>query len=120
MEKRQFNRITFMTSAQLRQGDRSWDTKIVDLSLKGALIDYPMDFEGNLNEQFQLEFRLEGVQLFIKPVGHIVHNANHRLGFCIDHIDIDSVTQLKQLVAFNLGDEELLDRDMKALSECAD
>lgn len=120
MEKRQFNRITFMAQAQLRQGERSWDTQIFDLSLKGALIQYPTDFEGDLHEQFHLEFRLEGVQLFIKPTGHIAHNNNHRLGFCIDHIDIDSVTQLKRLVALNLGDEELLGRDIKALTECAE
>lgn len=120
MEKRQFNRVTFMTSAQLRQGSLSWDTLIFDLSLKGALIQYPTDFEGDLHEQFCLEFRLEGVQLFIKPTGHIVHNDNHRLGFCIDSIDIDSVTQLKRLVALNLGDEELLSRDMQALTEYAE
>ena len=120
MEKRQINRVAFMTSAQLRQGDKCWDTQIFDLSLKGALIQYPTDFEGDLHEQFALEFRLEGVQMFIKPTGHIVHNNNHRLGFCIDNIDIDSVTQLKQLMGLNLGDEYLLERDMKAMSESAD
>ena len=120
MEKRQFNRVTLIISAQLRQGDKCWDTQILDLSLKGALIDYPTDFEGDLNEQFQLEFRLEDSQLSINPIGHIAHNNNHRLGFCIDHIDIDSVTHLKQLVALNLGDQDLLDRDMKALSENLD
>ncbi len=120
MEKRQFNRVLFDTPAQLRQGNNIWDTKLVDLSIKGALIEYPMDFEGDLYEPFQLAFRLEGVQLFIQPTGHIVHNANHRLGFCIDQIDIDSVTELKRLVALNLGDEDLLNRDMEALSECVD
>ena len=81
MDKRQFHRVSFATSAQLRQGEKSWDTQIADLSLKGALIEYPIDFEGDLDEQFQLEFRLEGVQAFIRPIGHIVHNNNHRLGF---------------------------------------
>ncbi|CAA9891816.1 conserved hypothetical protein [Candidatus Methylobacter favarea] len=38
-------------------------------------------------------------------------------GFKCEHIDMDSITRLRRLLELNLGDSELLKRDLSALAE---
>jgi hypothetical protein len=39
----------------------------------------------------------------------------HRIGYRWEKIDLDSFSQLKRLVELNLGDPELLNRELSAL-----
>jgi len=39
----------------------------------------------------------------------------YRIGFRWDRIDLDSFAQLKRLVELNLGDPDLLNRELSAL-----
>ena len=45
-------------------------------------------------------------------VAHIDANS---VGFICEHIDLDSISHLKRLVELNLGDEDLLHRELHAL-----
>jgi hypothetical protein len=47
-------------------------------------------------------------------VSHVVGND---AGFKCEHIDIDSISQLRRLVELNLGDSQMLERDLLALTE---
>ncbi len=42
----------------------------------------------------------------------LAHTEEDHIGFHCEHIDLDSVTSLKRLVELNLGDEELLEREI--------
>jgi hypothetical protein len=39
------------------------------------------------------------------------------LGFVCRHIDLDSISHLRRLVELNLGDEQLLERELAALGD---
>ena len=47
----------------------------------------------------------------------MTHAEAGRIGFRIEHIDMDSVAHLRRLVELNLGDPDLLKRDLAALGE---
>lgn len=44
-----------------------------------------------------------------------VHIDDGMINFICEHIDLDSITHLKRLVELNLGDPELLHRELSAL-----
>ncbi len=115
MEKRQFNRVDFSAPAILFQQNRHWQTNIIDISLNGALIGYPDESEGDLEQEFELNIEFEETNQIIKMFGEIVHCANHCLGFHIQCMDIDSISDLRRLVELNLGDASLLQRDITSL-----
>lgn len=117
MEKRRFNRVIFTAPALLKQGGVQWQTNTFDVSLKGALIAYPDDFQADLEQDFELVIEMLGAKQHIVMHGHIVHNANHCLGFKVHNMDLDSMTELRRIVELNLGDEALLHRDLHALTE---
>ncbi|WP_340678547.1 PilZ domain-containing protein [Paraglaciecola sp.] len=115
MERRNFNRVVFSTQAELFANDKVWQTDILDLSLKGALIVTPDDFLLDTNAVYDLKFKLEGLANSIHMQGKMRHANAQFLGFQCDLIDIDSVTELRRLIELNLSDESLLHRDIAAL-----
>lgn len=115
MERRNFNRVVFSTQAELSTAINTWTTEILDLSLKGALLSTPVDFNHESDAAFTLNFKLEGLDRSITMQGQIRHADEHFLGFQCDSIDIDSVTELRRLIELNLSDETLLQLDLEAL-----
>lgn len=117
-EKRRFNRIDFFADALLTQGERTWPCQLLDLSLKGALITTPDNLQAEIGEVFLLELVLDSKEaVSIQMQVSVSHIENDHIGFRCDHIDLDSITHLRRLVELNLGDAELLDRDLTALSK---
>ncbi len=102
--------------AALYCGGERWDSRLLDISLKGALIVAPADWETDSAVGCQLELRLDG-DVVISMDGTVVHCEEGHLGFRCDHIELDSISHLKRLVELNLGDEALLERELTELSQ---
>lgn len=114
-EQRKFKRVRFENEANIVFGAQSWDTKLIDVSLNGALIDEPADWHGQTNDKGMLFIHLgNGIDRIIMRV-HVAHMEHRRIGLTCDYIDIDSITHLKRLVELNAGEECLLERELSAL-----
>ncbi|MFA7633260.1 MAG: PilZ domain-containing protein [Thiohalomonadaceae bacterium] len=114
-EKRHFQRITMDGQIVLSCADAQWDSQLLDISFKGALLSTPTGWTGEQNHECEMQLILtDGVT--INMVGTIVHQTNEALGFRCDHIDLESISHLKRLVKLNLGDEDLLERELAELS----
>ncbi len=95
------------------------EADLYDISLKGALIKVPEDWQGKAGDTCQIRLSL-GAEVTISMHGTITHIAGRRIGLHCDNIDIDSVTHLRRLVELNAGDPGLLDRELSALLHEAD
>ena len=116
-ERRRFSRIVYRTPAIVVQGEQTINASISDLSLHGLLITSDQANELNLDKQINVEFALLGSDITIQLSGNIVEINNNMIRLSIDHIDIESIGYLKRLVELNVGDDELLYRDIEHLSE---
>ena len=113
-ERRQFSRILFDAWAELRQGSRQWNAPVVDLSLKGLLVRQPEDWQVDAEQPLVATIQLDNhtaIQMSVR----LRHFDAGLLGFECEHIDLDSITNLRRLVELNLGDPELLERQLGAL-----
>ena len=115
MERRQFHRILFEADAQLIQGQSKWPATLVDLSLKGALLELRMSDALDAGQPLELNILLQGSEVQINMQGTISHKEPHKVGFHCSDIDIDSATELRRVMELNLADEDLLQRDIHAL-----
>lgn len=116
MDNRKFSRILFNHQATLRFQGQALSTQILDLSLKGALIERPALFAGQTDEHGKLEFRLDQSELVLEMDISIAHLHPTTLGLRCDRIDIDSASHLRRLLELNLGDADLLSRELSELS----
>ncbi|MCP5162789.1 MAG: PilZ domain-containing protein [Hahellaceae bacterium] len=115
-ERRQFSRITFDAGCTLHHGEEHWDTEVLDISMKGVLLKRPDDFIKYDDKTYEVTIKLtEDGEAIVMSI-RLAHEESTLLGFHCDYIDIDSITHLRRLVELNLGDGDLLNRELVALS----
>ena len=110
--ERLFSRIFFDAPCEIHGHGRIWSSQIVDISLQGALLSEPEDFQGKHGETFDIVVQLGDGAASIEMEAVLRHHANHSLGFECSTLDLDSATHLRRLVELNLGDEDELYREL--------
>ncbi len=115
-ERRRFQRIAFDASTEIAQGDQRWAVELHDLSLKGLLAKRPDNWSGDASESFEASIRLSP-DVYVRMEATLARDEGGLLGFECRHIDLDSVSHLRRLVELNLGDEDLLERELTSLGE---
>ena len=113
--RRHFTRIPMDNEVTLSCGERQWQSRLLDISLKGALLAAPADFDEPPDCGCRLSFLLNGTDITITMEGNIVHRQGEQSGLRCDSIDLDSITHLKRMVELNIGDEALLERELAEL-----
>ncbi|MGY3942223.1 PilZ domain-containing protein [Aeromonas tecta] len=114
-ERRHFTRIFYLTAAKLVQGVQQWQTQLIDVSLQGALVLRPDAWSGSDDREYELSFVLGGSDIVIRMQVELTHEASKKLGFYCHHIDIDSASHLKRMIELNVGEEQLLYRELEQL-----
>ncbi|MNL32142.1 Cyclic diguanosine monophosphate-binding protein [compost metagenome] len=114
--RRRFKRIAFDARTELRQGEYIWPVKLIDLSLKGLLIERPEPWLGDGEQDFQVDIQLSD-DIDIEMDMHLAHEENGQLGFVCRHISLESIQRLRRLIELNLADPQELERELGALIE---
>ena len=115
--RRHFTRIPMDSEVNLSCGDQHYKGQLLDISLKGALMETPEAPDSTPSGNCQLSLTLNGTDITISMEGEIVHHQGAQLGMRCDSIDLESITHLKRIVELNLGDESLLERELAELLE---
>lgn len=113
-DRRHFLRSMFRSPVRLSLGERSSLGFLHDVSLKGALVETSGAWDAQVGDACQLHLEL-GSEIVIEMDTTVAHIENHHAGLHCEHIDLDSMTHLRQLVEFNAEDPALLERDLAAL-----
>ena len=114
--RRRFKRIAFDARTELSQGQFIWPVKLIDLSLKGLLIERPEPWLGDSEQDFFVNIHLSD-DVDIEMDVHLAHEDHGQLGFVCRHISLESIQRLRRLIEFNLGDPQELERELGALIE---
>ena len=118
-ERRQFWRAHFQSPVQLTVPGQAVKAELLDISLKGALVEVPAEWAGKLGDRCQLQLDL-AAQEKINMDASVSHIDGRRAGLHCENIDLDSITHLRRLVALNSGNPDLLDRELAAMLHQAD
>ena len=117
-QRRRFARIPFTSSVRLSADALTLDCALLDISMKGMLVECPAAPALPPGTGCELVLALgEGADeaAVIHMRGEIAHAEGSRLGIAWREIDLDSITHLRRLLELNLGDAQLLDREFSAL-----
>ncbi len=114
-ERRRFTRIPFAARVILSSNTGIWHGDLTDISLRGLLMSRPDNWDGIINSECRVEISLERGGLSINVNGRIAHADDRLVGLRFEQIDVQSATHLRKLIALNLGDEHLLERELAEL-----
>ena len=115
---RHFSRIPFKATAQLNfpPAKEPHTAHLLDISLKGALVETAQPlvkaFQGKICRMV-LVLGQDGEQIAME--GRVVHQEARLIGIECQHIDLDSIANLRRLIELNIGDTARLEREMTAM-----
>ncbi|MDC9728418.1 MAG: PilZ domain-containing protein [Methyloprofundus sp.] len=115
-DKRHFHRCFYKKSATLSLGDQQWDCELVDISIHGCLLRFNETWASqDLDSIYTLNLELSEEKSITMSLS-ISHAIDNEIGCKCEHIDLDSISELRRLVELNLGNSDFLERDLQALS----
>ena len=115
-EHRKFSRIPFDATIHLVSAEASWDCQLLDISLKGMLAKMPKAWHSKIGDHYIAEMLTENDEAAIRMEVSVMHIEADHAGFRCEHIDLDSISHLRRLVELNLGDPDILERELTELS----
>ncbi|WP_354625231.1 PilZ domain-containing protein [Psychromonas sp. MME2] len=118
-EKRKFSRVHFTGQCFLSEIINNevvqWQSELLDISLKGALVKAIDDFTYNVDKAIKLNLNLEGSDVTLEISGVLCHQENGFIGIKFVTLDIESITHLKRLIQLNVADSAIMDREISQL-----
>lgn len=117
IERRRFSRIVYQALAVVTQGHTRVESNVKDLSLHGLLLACPDHISLDPLTPISIQFQLTDSDITIQLQGKIVGVVQDLVRVTIEHIDIESIGHIKRMVELNVGDDELLHREIEHLSD---
>lgn len=113
-ERRKFSRVLFDAHVELAQGNFHWRATLLDISLKGLLLQQPLPTQVSINEPVLVKILLSDNTSIAMSVT-VAHQHHQQTGLVCSSIDIDSVSHLRRLIELNLGDATAAERELSEL-----
>lgn len=123
MEKRKLSRVNFNIRALLSYKSLNFEGDVENLSLSGIFIKTGNKLDIGLNETMDIKINMLGSSsdLIINLKGIVVRNDEKGIGLKFDKVDLDSFIHLKNIIAYNFGDEDrIMDEFFNFISEKKD
>lgn len=114
---RKFSRLPFKTAATLIFADHTAaiPVELIDISLKGALVEFSEGRELALETPVALCLYLEDSDIVIEMKTEVAHINEGRIGLSCLSIDLESMTHLRRVIELNLGDSTIWERELLQL-----
>ncbi|MDR2165133.1 MAG: PilZ domain-containing protein [Zoogloeaceae bacterium] len=118
-ERRLFARIHFDATGYLSFLDREYAVDVLDISLKGAFVRLKAGAPPEPGQDCQLRIHLDDTEDVIymnARAARVDTSTPGQVGLACVDIDLDSITHLRRIVELNLGDADLLHRELEHLA----
>lgn len=113
-ERRQFSRAKIDLPVEIRQGGSVWHQRLIDISVAGISTDQPDIWDAQYNEPFTLIIDA-GRYGILELHAYLQHVEAQRLGFAVQHVDLNNVEPLRSLLSEHVSDPVALDADIEKL-----
>lgn len=111
---RRFLRQVFQAPVRLNLAGQMREVQLLDVSLKGALVDAGVALRCPVGTPGRLGLALSPTTIIVMGI-EVARVQGNCLGLQCTHIDLDSVTHLRLLIERNAQDPALLGRELAVL-----
>lgn len=113
-ERRSYSRVPFSAEILMQSGHEEWSCNLLDISLKGMLVEPPEGLEIDTSNPCAMALFL-GEDAAIHARVSITHSNNGNWGLTWLHIDIEGLKHLRRLLELNMPDPNMLNRELAEL-----
>lgn len=113
-ERRSYNRIPFNAEILMQCGHEEWSCNLLDISLKGMLVEPPENLDINLDNPCGMALFL-GEDISIHARVNIIRSSDDNWGLKWLQIDVSSLKHLRRLIELNTSNPAMLMRELSEL-----
>ncbi|MBW8192960.1 PilZ domain-containing protein [Neiella marina] len=113
-ERRKFFRIVLDWPVDVVLGEIKTPAVLIDLSFKGMLI-HSDSLNVSQDDRVGIEVRNPESEHPMIFSGHVIRAANGNYAISFDAVDIDTMSELRRTIELNMGNDELLQRNLEQL-----
>lgn len=113
-ERRTYNRISFNAEILMQCGNEEWSCNLLDISLKGMLVEPPENLEINHDNPCGVALFL-GDDISIHARVNIIRSNDGNWGLKWLQIDSNSLQHLRRLIELNTRNPAMLMREISEL-----
>lgn len=114
MHERRFQRVHFEADVEIVYNGQSVECELLDIALKGALVDSPTPLTAPLGSICNIAITLPGTTIALDFQAELVHTEATHYGFKFLSEDLETMTHLRKLVELNTGDPESVRNELMA------
>jgi len=114
-ERRTYNRIPFSAEILMQSGNEEWSCNLLDISLKGMLVEPPENLDIDLNNPCGMALFL-GEDISIHARVNIIRSSAGNWGLKWLQIDSSSLQYLRRLIELNANNPAMLMRELSELN----
>ncbi|MBN2402214.1 MAG: PilZ domain-containing protein [Spirochaetes bacterium] len=111
MEKRSNTRVTFGVGAVIKYKRQTIKCKVINLSLNGVLVKAMKEIPKDAKVRVGISMEGSTSKLKINIEGIVARSSAAETAIIFNSIDLDSFIHLKNIVAYNEGNEEKIMRE---------
>jgi hypothetical protein len=116
-EKRRFSRIRFIEKSFIEMDNRMVEVRLLDISLKGALIEFISDVALQKGDIRELTFHLGDSEIILQFKTEAVHCRGNKAGLKFIGMDLDTMIHLRSLIEARILDPEKVQHELGFLLE---
>ena len=113
-ERRSYNRIPFNAEILMQCGHEEWSCNLLDISLKGMLVEPPDNLDINMDNPCGMALFL-GEDISIHARVNIIRSSDDNWGLKWLQIDDSSLQHLRRLIELNTSNPAMLMRELSEL-----
>lgn len=113
-ERRSYNRIPFNAEILMQCGHEEWSCNLLDISLKGMLVEPPENLDINMDNPCGVALFL-GEDISIHARVNIIRSSDDNWGLKWLQIDDNSLQHLRRLIELNTNNPAMLMRELSEL-----
>lgn len=117
MKQRRFGRVRFEDQCLLEYGGRSLKGRLLNISLKGALVEFREETRLTPGDRWRLTFHLGNADFIMRFGVVVVHASDGNAGFSFVEADLNTMFHLRNLLEARLGDAERMGDERECRNE---
>jgi len=114
-ERRIFSRVRFVAKVQINVNSRVYDAKMLDISLKGALIELSDNMSLEKTKQCKIKLCLMKPDVTLNFDSELIYQENNNFGFKFLRVDNTTMMHLRRLLELNLGNSDAIQKELSFL-----
>ena len=111
-ERRNFQRVPFATEAEINCNEKKFNGDLLNISLKGALINVYGPLPLEKDNICELLIHLVDSEITMQFDVDLVHREENKFGFKFIGKDTETMIHLRRLLEFNIGSSEAIDKEI--------